>query len=516
MDTLNLILSIITFALFAMLITGLIKPRPVLPWCKKPNRWKVAGLFIILICSVAIFGRQLNLSDEEFNAHYSITGTNTVQLVKGKCDADVVVGKAVRYKGTKYTVTSIGNRAFAACDFLKSAVITDNVKEIGDYAFANCKNLSSIILPDSIKHIGAGAFAENISLNSINIPAGITRISNDLFRGCKNLASVSLSGSITRIDNDAFANCENLKSIILPDSIKHIGPGVFTENISLNSINIPAGITEINYDLFRGCKNLVSVSLSGSITRIGDHAFAYCENLKSITIPNSVKHISAGAFAYCRNLTDVTVPCSVDKISAQTFFGCTSLASVTLPDSLKRIENKAFADCSNITSMNIPNSAVYIADNAFDGCNGFSSDFKAYLNKRRNQIKAMQIEVFIKHPKTVYGMAGYNTTSGREGKQWEWTTSFTAKKNKKPIKLTTGRYTITSKGKTWNPGASVNPYKTIVIETDGKSDSVTETFNDYYDANYNLDWAGAVFSRTWVGEDEHGISIIIEETVHFH
>jgi hypothetical protein len=445
MDVINLIMTLMPLALLAILTTGLIKPRLVLPWCKKPNRWKVAGLFIILICAVAMFARQFNLSSEEFNTHYSITGANTVKLVKGECDVNVVVGKTVRYKGKKYTVTSIGNKAFADCDSLKSVVITNNVKMIDDYAFANCKNLSSIILPDSMECIGTDVFAGNISLNSINVPAGITQISSNLFRGCENLVSVSLPNSITGIDYNAFENCKNIKSI---------------------------------------------------------------------TIPNSVKYIKTGAFSNCKHLTDVTISNSVNKISAETFIGCTSLSSVILPDSLTHIENKAFADCCNITSVNIPNSVVYIADNAFDGCNNFSSDFKAYLNKRQNEVKAMQIEVFIKHPKKVYGMDGYNA-SGR-GRQWEWTTSFTAKKNKKPIELTTSTYTITNKeGKTWEPGASVNPHETIIIETNGMSNSVTETFIDYYDDNYNLDWVGAVFSRTWRGKDEHEVLIIIEEIVHF-
>jgi len=45
-------------ALFVGLVIGLIKPRWVLPWSKKPNRWKVFGWFVVLFLVLGIVGSQ--------------------------------------------------------------------------------------------------------------------------------------------------------------------------------------------------------------------------------------------------------------------------------------------------------------------------------------------------------------------------------------------------------------------------------------------------------------------------
>ena len=89
---------------------------------------------------------------------------------------DVVIPSSVNYKGTTYSVTSIGDRAFGYCTSLTSIEIPNSVTSIGNYAFSDCLSLTSIEIPNSVTSIGYGAFIECTSLTSIEIPNSVISI----------------------------------------------------------------------------------------------------------------------------------------------------------------------------------------------------------------------------------------------------------------------------------------------------------------------------------------------------
>ena len=56
------------------------------------------------------------------------------------------------------SVTSIGDRAFFACNSLSEVVIPNSVTSIGEGAFSFCSSLSEVVIPNSVTSIGEGAF----------------------------------------------------------------------------------------------------------------------------------------------------------------------------------------------------------------------------------------------------------------------------------------------------------------------------------------------------------------------
>jgi uncharacterized repeat protein (TIGR02543 family) len=93
------------------------------------------------------------------------------------------------------SVTSIGNHAFEACDYLRTVVIGNGVTDIGIWAFCGCDNLSSVIIGNSVVNIGLGAFAGCTSLKNIVMSSNVSIIGDIAFRNCPYLSKVYFDGS---------------------------------------------------------------------------------------------------------------------------------------------------------------------------------------------------------------------------------------------------------------------------------------------------------------------------------
>ena len=135
-----------------------------------------------------------------------------------------------------YSVTSIGDWAFAGCDSLKSIAIPDSVTSIGDATFYGCSGLTSISIPNSVTSIGDAAFYGCVALTSITVPNGISFIGDYTFYDCKSLTGIAIPDSVTSIGDSAFKGCSGLTSIIIPNSVTSIGFSAFDGCDSLTSV----------------------------------------------------------------------------------------------------------------------------------------------------------------------------------------------------------------------------------------------------------------------------------------
>ena len=228
---------------------------------------------------------------------YSINNNEATVTLQPRNITTANIPSSIVYKGSAYSVTSIGDYAFYDCDSLTSIEIPNSVTSIGAYAFKYCSSLTSITVDSNnanYKDIDGNLYskdgktliqyASGKTATSFTIPSTVTSIGSYAFSGCSSLTSIEIPNSVTSISEFAFRGCSSLTSV------------TFGENSQLTSIGDYA---------FSNCSSLTSVTFgeNSQLTSIGRYAFEYCSSLTSIEIPNSVTNIWQQAFEGCSSLT---------------------------------------------------------------------------------------------------------------------------------------------------------------------------------------------------------------------
>ncbi len=375
-------------------------------------------LLRIPLLLAAMFLTTVPLSAHAFEVdgiYYKFIGNGIVEVTysgnyasqKNEYTGSVVIPDSVTYNDYTYSVSKIGDEAFAYSS-IHSITIPKSVTEIGNEPFAGCNNLflitvddgnavydsrnncNAIIettsnkliqgcrkttIPNSIIEIGGAAFSNYTWLTSFEIPNSVKIISDDAFWDCTELNSVTIPNSVTTITGSAFGCCSSLTSITIPSSVTTIGG---FRNTGLTSIDIPDSVTSIDNLAFCQCTSLSSVTIPNSVTTIGDRAFSGCIGLTSVTIGDSVTTIGGSAFSGCTGLTSVTIGDSVTTIGGSAFSGCTGLTSVTIGDSVTTIGGNAFYGCTGLTEVLISSIESWLKIEMAPGV--FHSGYKLILN----------------------------------------------------------------------------------------------------------------------------------------
>ena len=310
--------------------------------------------------NINVEGLIYNLDDESF----------TAKLINGKTwEGELSIPSEIEWKGQKYVVNSIGQKAFEDCKGLTSISIPKSITTIGSNAFYGCTGLSTITIPDDITIIESGLFKDCVNLTSVIIPEGITTIGGDSFFGCKSLPSIMIPESVTSIGNNAFARCTSLTSFIIPNGVTSISQCTFSGCTNLTFVTIPNGVTSIGWAAFKECYSLTNISIPDGVTTIGDMAFANSA-LTTIIIPNSVQSMGKSVFFSCKHLTSVVLSENLTSINEETFEDCISLTNINIPNGVTTIGYGAFYTCRNLPKITIPNSVTNIGSSAFSGCLG--------------------------------------------------------------------------------------------------------------------------------------------------
>lgn len=161
-------------------------------------------------------------------------------------------------KGQNYLPTSETEIAFSAKDtesenYTGDVVIpgevtideqTYTVSSIGESAFADCTEITSVSIPESISTIAGTAFdgCTGLELLDMSESTALTSISSNTFSTCTALETVNFPISIESIGASAFANCANLSNMSLPCTTP---PVLDNENNPFEGVDATACIISI-------------------------------------------------------------------------------------------------------------------------------------------------------------------------------------------------------------------------------------------------------------------------------
>ena len=228
-------------------------------------------LFLKLLALVVCLSSALSVTAYDFkygNFYYNIltntSSSRTVEVTNSGSNSSTdypnssySVPSTVTYNGYTYTVTAIGDYAFANY-------------ESGVYGHSD---FTSITLPSTITKIGEGAF-QRTGISTITLPSNLTTIGEYAFYHIYNLTSITIPNSVTSIGKGAFSQCWYLQTVNLGSGLTSIPDYCFSGcDMSLTSITIPNQVQTIGDYAFYHCKNLKTAILGFSLTSIGDHAF---------------------------------------------------------------------------------------------------------------------------------------------------------------------------------------------------------------------------------------------------
>ena len=367
-----------------------------------------------------------NLSAQDFTVgylNYRINGDGVSVTVIGHVDGQSAAGElnipeSVNYNGSDYTVTVIGESAFAYCFGLTGILtIPNTITIIENNAFAACSGFDGdLTIPNSVESIGNSVFYRCWRFSGyLTLGNSLTEIGDYAFSGCMHIAGiVTIGNSVTNIGINPFVECYTIEGIVVED-----GNSVYDSRNNCNAI-----IKTSTNELISGCYNTIipndvvsignsafadtwiaSVDIPNSVVSIGDFAFEGCYGLYSIFIPFSVTSIGINPFSRCaieeiivdpaNNVYDsrdncnaiiktntnelvsgcinTIIPDAVVSIGDYAFYHCNK-TSLNIPSSVITIGNWAFSSCSATGSLIIPNSVVSIGDFAFYYCDDFDGE----------------------------------------------------------------------------------------------------------------------------------------------
>ena len=183
-----------------------------------PNSLRALFLSLAVLLSLPVLAVEVEIDGINYELVAKAKQATVIAKSSGKYSGEVVIPESVRYYGTAYSVTSIGESAFYYCSFLTSVTIPNSVTSIGDRAFYYCSFFTSVTIPNSVTSIGRDAFYGCSDLTSVHI--------SDIAAWCNIDFESYLSNPLNNAHH-LYLNGEEVKDLVIPNSVTSIGSYVF-------------------------------------------------------------------------------------------------------------------------------------------------------------------------------------------------------------------------------------------------------------------------------------------------
>ena len=193
-------------------------------------------------------------------------------------------------------LTTVKDKAFNGCTFIKDIEITQNVINMGNMAFSNMNALNRVYFGSGVKEVqgivGKGVFynsgASGNEGKGIDFVVGkkSTYVPEGLF-SCQSTKETECGGKY--LWKVSFEEEENAYSVtIAPSAFYMSGISEFVGSERLQSMGASA---------FYACGNLETVNLLNTkLTTIRDDTFRNCSKLHTVFLPSTTKEIGRAAF----------------------------------------------------------------------------------------------------------------------------------------------------------------------------------------------------------------------------
>lgn len=196
---------------------------------------------------------------------------------------EVAIPSSFIYNDIHWTVTAIGDFAFANCTQVASVAIPNTVKTIGDYAFANInsRKFNSIVFPHSVQSIGKNVCANDIYLENIEFGDNMEFIGDSAFLNCSRVMTMTCWSEYTpNVGVNALSSIKSSAELYVRNSclrkyemddnwnrfiLKEIGATETTEQVTDVSV-----VPEDNTALFTWPTNTNASTYTLAITKDGE------------------------------------------------------------------------------------------------------------------------------------------------------------------------------------------------------------------------------------------------------
>ncbi len=366
---------------------------------------------------------------------FSVVSTGDYQAeITGLAQTTPLVGKVnipstVEIEGNTYSVTSIGESAFAGQTALTNVYLPGSIARIDALAFENCTNLQRVSLtseynqvnvPDQTRSFQNGYYDGDYCLDLTLLP----NVTYTLTFDYDNLTSSSgdVSDVFTTVGvgdgeyqnelpmRQYYSNTSGTQTFVFTPMESDVEQWnrlwcnfirtdtQETVSVNISNVKLEVGVTWISTSAFDNCPklgsskltytllsdNTYSVSNGGedsrvlfvpgsykgkTVSEIATSGFA-SQNYKMIVLQEGISKIGSSAFANNESIEMLTIPNSVASIESGAFQNCTSLSTLTFATSgqLTDIKNSAFANCHSLLMVTIPTSVINIGSYAFQNC----------------------------------------------------------------------------------------------------------------------------------------------------